>query len=56
MSILFTMLTTIVLFVSLNDSKLAGNDVLSERDTLDRLSGEAMQQQIDWLTDWLATR
>lgn len=42
--------------VSLNDSKLAGNDVLSERDTLDRLSGEAMQQQIDWLTDWLATR
>ncbi|TCI60165.1 hypothetical protein [Exiguobacterium sp. SH3S1] len=42
--------------MSLSDSLTAEFDALTEADTIDRLSNEAMEDHVAWLTDWLATQ
>lgn len=40
----------------LSDSRLAVYDLHTEYDNLDRLSNEVMEEQVEWLKQWLITQ
>jgi len=39
--------------ISVNDSVTAHNDVYTDKDTINRLSDEAMRDHVKWLSEWL---
>ncbi|WP_396129714.1 hypothetical protein [Exiguobacterium mexicanum] len=39
--------------ISVNDSVTAHNDVYTDKDTINRLSDEAMREHVKWLSEWL---
>lgn len=39
--------------ISVNDSVTAHNDVYTDKDTISRLSDEAMRDHVKWLSEWL---